>query len=278
MSESDKAHRTVRPRETKLMSDIRMTIVEQNEEEEERDIRSTMVSHFFDPEEIPTSAPLVAEPQEKEGPDVPSRRFRPRFRPPLAVLKIVDDNQVSGEYMRLRTTRYIIGRETGDLVFTEEAQMSSRHAEILRCCENGEYSWYLNDLQSTNGSYLRIDFARLKPGDEVVIGSRPYLFLEDQPPAPRSARLIEMTGSGRGRELLLDRDEFLLGRDSVCPEIFRGDPLLSGRDARLYHSQDRWCLKATKSLNGLWFRVAQVKLVNGCWFQLGEQRFRIFFP
>ncbi|MDX2051572.1 MAG: FHA domain-containing protein [Polyangiaceae bacterium] len=48
----------------------------------------------------------------------------------------------------------IIGRESGDIVFTGDPYMSRRHARILRGSESGPF--VLKDLGSSNGTYLRI--------------------------------------------------------------------------------------------------------------------------
>ena len=70
----------------------------------------------------------------------------------------------------------IVGREQGDIVFTNDPFMSRRHAAITRDPSNGTFS--IRDLGSSNGTYLAIRAEReLSPGDHVRIGQ--HLFRLD---------------------------------------------------------------------------------------------------
>jgi pSer/pThr/pTyr-binding forkhead associated (FHA) protein len=70
----------------------------------------------------------------------------------------------------------VVGREQGDIVFTNDPFMSRRHAAIMRDPNNGTFS--LRDLGSSNGTYLAIRSEReLTPGDHVRIGQ--HLFRLD---------------------------------------------------------------------------------------------------
>lgn len=70
----------------------------------------------------------------------------------------------------------VVGREQGDIVFTNDPFMSRRHAAITRDPNNGTFS--LRDLGSSNGTYLAIRSEReLTPGDHVRIGQ--HLFRLD---------------------------------------------------------------------------------------------------
>ena len=70
----------------------------------------------------------------------------------------------------------VVGREQGDIVFTNDPFMSRRHAAITREPSNGTFS--LRDFGSSNGTYLAIRSEReLTPGDHVRIGQ--HLFRLD---------------------------------------------------------------------------------------------------
>jgi pSer/pThr/pTyr-binding forkhead associated (FHA) protein len=70
----------------------------------------------------------------------------------------------------------VVGREQGDIVFTNDPFMSRRHAAITRDPSSGTFS--LRDLGSSNGTYLAIRSEReLTPGDHVRIGQ--HLFRLD---------------------------------------------------------------------------------------------------
>jgi len=63
----------------------------------------------------------------------------------------------------------VIGRESGDLVFTGDPYMSRRHARILRGSD--AMPFVLNDLGSSNGTYLRIrGEAELTNRDYIRVG------------------------------------------------------------------------------------------------------------
>jgi pSer/pThr/pTyr-binding forkhead associated (FHA) protein len=70
----------------------------------------------------------------------------------------------------------IIGRETGDIVFTGDPFLSRRHASIRHSAGAGEF--VLTDLDSSNGTYVAIrDEVILSSGDFVRIGQ--HLFRID---------------------------------------------------------------------------------------------------
>src|SRR6056297_120007 len=103
--------------------------------------------------------------------------FRPTGRQPLALLTILDDGQrEQGEKIRIRDSRVTIGREKGSVTIPFDADISSQHAE-LRCQQvKGKSRWYLVDLNSTNGTFLRAYRARLSRDMELICGSRRYRF------------------------------------------------------------------------------------------------------
>lgn len=76
----------------------------------------------------------------------------------------------------------IIGRESGDIVFTTDPFMSRRHAAVSRDLGGG---FSLQDLGSSNGTYLAIrGEVELKPGDHVRIGQ--HLFRLEAEASERS--------------------------------------------------------------------------------------------
>ncbi len=73
----------------------------------------------------------------------------------------------------------IIGRESGDIVFTTDPFMSRQHAAIRRDASDGSFG--LHDLGSSNGTYVRIRGERqLSGGDHIRIGQHLFrLEVED---------------------------------------------------------------------------------------------------
>lgn len=69
----------------------------------------------------------------------------------------------------------VIGREQGDIVFTDDPFMSRRHATIT--VERANRRFVLRDLGSSNGTALRFRGERqLRPGDQFRIGRHLFRF------------------------------------------------------------------------------------------------------
>lgn len=255
-------------------------------------------------EEIRQAMKSRRNPTQKEAAETETPAFRPLRRPPMALLCILDDGREEGEWYRLRSERTVLGRSEGDIVIPHDTMMSSRHAEILRKLELGRYVWYLADLRSTNGTYVRVGNALLKHNQEMLIGGRRYRFESGaaplEPPADATAHegdsqlvqtrgwqavqpsdfipsLVELTTQGDGQRYLLQKPDNLMGRDArVCNVLVHNDPLLSPRHAVFHRDKKgRWHVENARSINGVWLRVDQIVLDNACQFQLGEQRFLV---
>ncbi|MGD0674341.1 MAG: FHA domain-containing protein [Polyangiaceae bacterium] len=85
------------------------------------------------------------------------------------------------DVFHLRKAETVIGRESGDIVFTDDPFLSRRHA-VLRVHGAGAGSakrprFTLADLGSSNGTFLQIrEEVRLKPGDHFRIGQQLFRF------------------------------------------------------------------------------------------------------
>jgi pSer/pThr/pTyr-binding forkhead associated (FHA) protein len=83
---------------------------------------------------------------------------------------------VARDVYHLHRLETIIGRESGDLVFTDDPYMSRRHALIRRDSVTGKYT--LVDLDSSNGTFVAIRGDReLQNGDSIRVGQ--HLFRVD---------------------------------------------------------------------------------------------------
>ena len=225
---------------------------------------------------------------------------RPVERPPIALLCVLDDGELDGEWLRLRNERTVIGRTDGDIRIPHDGLISGRHAEILRQPGPNGYHWLLVDLQSTNGTFVRIRNTPLRHENELLIGTGRYRFEaglaagqadpapERRSPAPTTRTwlnepvrsllpaLVEMTPAGPVQRIPLTLPEYWIGRDAQdCPIARPGDVLVSARHARLYRdAKGQWHIENNKSLNGLWLRVLEsIALGKACRFRLGEQQF-----
>ena len=131
--------------------------------------------------------------------------FRPILRPPTPILTVCDDGSESGESVRIRKDRFVIGRTEGDLVIPHDTQISGRHAELRQSLVKEKHRWSLVDLKSTNGTYVRVGQAILEHGQEFLVGCTRFRF-ESQPaagsappkptsPAEQSTRFWQAPGS-----------------------------------------------------------------------------------
>jgi hypothetical protein len=101
--------------------------------------------------------------------------YRPVIRPAVPILTVLDDGAVDeGEQIRLRTVSFVIGRSGGDLVIPNDATMSGRHAEIRLTTSRGQQQWTLHNLESVNGTFVRVGNATLADDTVMILGSRRF--------------------------------------------------------------------------------------------------------
>ena len=232
--------------------------------------------------------------------DAGTTAFRPTRRPPMATLCILDDGRDDGEWVRIRGDKLVIGRTEGDVCIPHDTMISSRHAEITRQAVQGSYRWFLTDLQSTNGTYVRVAAALLRHGQELLIGSKRFRFDaaeqgaevvqedvadEGDPQATRGWQsiaaadlvpsLVELRPHGEAKRIFLTQPDNWIGRDPAqCSVVLADDPLVSPRHARIHRdTKGRWHCDNANSLNGIWMRIDRAPLEGTAQFQLGEQRF-----
>ncbi len=232
-------------------------------------------------------------------PEQDAKPFRPSLRPSMALLTVLDDGDDTGEVVRIRGNSFVIGRVDGNVVIVHDNGMSGKHAEISRHLENGEYAWYLKDLQSTNGTFVRTATVLLSHGQELLIGSHRYSYevpvqsagqvaptaesnatrkweAISHPPAGMVVQpeIVDISPGKSSQRFPLAAPEQWLGRDARYCSIVVDDPLVDRRHARLYRDdKKRWVIANARSRNGIWARIQEVKLGRGAFFQCGEQRF-----
>jgi pSer/pThr/pTyr-binding forkhead associated (FHA) protein len=189
-----------------------------------------------------------------------------------------------------------IGRSEGSIVLVEDGYISPRHARIaLR-----EGSYFLRDLSSTNGVFLRIPFAAggASGGDDGLNSEQPLgdqeLFLVGQqvlrfevvrhaeegfgvasengtllfgtPAAPRYARLTLRTVEGVARDVFhLRKTETIIGRE-LGDIVFTDDPFLSRR-----HAAVRVYASASNERGPHRFTLADLGSSNGTFLQIREE-------
>jgi pSer/pThr/pTyr-binding forkhead associated (FHA) protein len=87
---------------------------------------------------------------------------------------------VARDVFNIRKAETVLGRESGDIVFTDDPFLSRRHA-VLRmhqaAAAGQERRFSLSDLGSSNGTFLRVhEEVRLRNGDQFRIGQQLFRF------------------------------------------------------------------------------------------------------
>ena len=83
--------------------------------------------------------------------------------------------ELAGQYVRLSSAELAIGRGPDNQLVLRDLSVSRRHARVCF----GQGAWFLQDSGSGNGVFVngrRIEAARLKPGDQIVIGGSSFVF------------------------------------------------------------------------------------------------------
>ncbi|MCA9075804.1 MAG: FHA domain-containing protein [Planctomycetaceae bacterium] len=212
----------------------------------------------------------------------------------------------NGETWRLRSETTVIGRTAGDIVIPHDPDISGQHARINRREMDGEYVWGLTDLNSTNGTFMRIRRLVLRSGREFMLGGRRFTFsarssisTRDQHrevnsplqtrrqrlPNSREVvrlgpRLIDTSAASGHVEHLLTEQSCFIGRDAKrCRIHFAEDPFLDPVHAHIHlDERGRWVVEDHQSLNGLWLRTSHAPLDQDTMFLLGGQRFLFRLP
>jgi hypothetical protein len=218
----------------------------------------------------------------------------------MPLLTIYDDGVESGETVRIRKSEFVIGRTEGDAVIPHDGQMSSRHAELKYKEVKGKGRWTLVDLNSKNGTFVRIGHAILNDGMEFILGRKRLRFeckptaqshdskpsnaaqqatqlWQDHSIAELSPTIVELNTQGSGHRVSLTKPEVWLGKDGGhCQMVLSADPFISARHARIRCDEEgRWVLENNKSVNGVWLKVDQIAFTGSCRFMLGEQQFAV---
>lgn len=256
------------------------------------------------PAQLPIGEPLTVSmwrygleqpPAARPGPHT-EQPFRPTNRPPTPLLTVLDDGAAAmGDSVRLRDRVCLIGRNEGTVRIPHDPLISSRHAELVRSGLEPPYAWHLNDVGSTNGTFVCCKTAPLRPDRIVILGSRRFRLhlpnaglsstAERRLPSSSMAglsvwpELIETTTAVNPLRVRLAGTPLSIGRPGFGNQIEIDDPLLAHVHAVITQTEDgTWWIHASPSLNGVWTQVQSVQLTDSCRFQCGEQRFLFMLP
>jgi hypothetical protein len=267
--------------------------------ETDEDIRQALLSGLKSPP--PTVAPeQPAEPTPAVVRPAGASVFRPTVRPPVPILTVFDDGKTDGELIRIRDSKFTIGRTEGDLRFPLDGRMSARHVEITHQVVGGLHRWVVTDLQSTHGMFVRVSKTHLTDRAEILVGGGRYRFEQsqadpgvaddsDSSPNTGSTRgwsegvgpfrppaLTELIGREIGNRILLVKGEYWIGSEPGCAVCRQDDPFCDPRHVRIYRgAKGGWNAEHNKTQNGLWLRMVQIACDAMILFQIGEQRFKL---
>jgi pSer/pThr/pTyr-binding forkhead associated (FHA) protein len=242
--------------------------------------------------------PASRQPSARE--DDGSQPFRPTSRPPMLVVCLVDQGRDGGEFHRIRGDRAVIGRAEADLLIQHDPGVSGQHAELVRLDSGGRLRWWLQDLQSRNGTFARCAEAPLEHEQEFLIGARRFRFeiaaagAAESPAAPNRnttqgwqaltpadlsrlvPAIVELSSTGPGTRTPLAAAEHWIGSDRACAIVVSGDPFVGRKHAKILRTpQGRWRIEDGPSRNGTWLRIRKVPIETTAEFQVGEQRIAV---
>lgn len=220
-------------------------------------------------------------------------RWRPTGRPPLALVCVVDDGTDQGEWVRLRGSEWTVGRTDGDLLIPHDTAISGRHFRIFRAVRGGVLRWRLEDLNSSNGTFVRCAESLVPHAGQLIVGqTRLRLELAEagngataaasggtrmlnRPGAGPLASLVRVGADGGEERLALTAPRTWIGREPGPGGVTLGDdPYANPRHAELVRQDDgSWKVTDRKSRNGTWIAVGEISLGKSAEILAGEQRF-----
>ena len=159
-----------------------------------------------------------------------------------------------------------------------EAFLDRHHARLDRLPGG---SWLLTDLGSTDGTWVRVMTAKLRPGTHLQIGGTRLVFRRDADGTSAFAPVGQGAAADSAPSFPCPPTPVLLGRadaqqvhaDPGLPTLLLDDPFVSPVHAEVVAGRGAWRI-VNRGLNGLWVRIeAPVRLHAVAQFQCGDQRF-----
>ena len=200
------------------------------------------------------------------------------------------DGSIGEEHKVVNEAR--VGQSNCELTYPDDVLLSPRHSSIsIR-----EGNAFLKDLGSRNGTFIKQrQDKELAEGDVFLLGRELFRFEVESPPPdtesektqvlsrvpdlaspPLKASLLHIRlNGGTVDKCPLDKPETVVGRTSG-DLMFKMDPYMSGKHARLKREPGRYILQDLKSRNGIYLRIRnEIQLREGDEFFAGEQIFRV---
>jgi pSer/pThr/pTyr-binding forkhead associated (FHA) protein len=216
--------------------------------------------------------------------------FGPLQTPGRAKLIVIRGDGAEGISYALNATVHAAGRSSGVILFPDDETLSAEHATF----RYRDDKLYLTDLQSLNGTFLRIRTPHtLSDGDLFSAGQQRFRVdrLRDEtefptddgtlcyvsPPRPEHIRVLQILDGGiPGQAVASPVDEITIGREG-CDLTVADDPYLSRRHCKVsLDRHGRIELSDLGSRNGTFVRIGgEVGLVHGDYVFLGRELLRV---
>lgn len=214
----------------------------------------------------------------------------------MAHLAVISQDGSTGQTHWIEHGSVDIGREEGEIQLNADRFVSPRHARVY--VRGG--SFFLKDLASLNGVYLRVrDSEPLNDTDVVLLGSEVLRFdllsegerdlgparergtdVYGSPAKPRYACLTEKTVEGVARNVFyISGDEVVIGRE-FGDIVFTTDSFMSRRHAAIQRdpAAGTFTLRDLGSSNGTYLAIrGEVELREGDHLRVGQHLFRFGF-
>lgn len=119
--------------------------------------------------EVPLDLELNVPPQVSHGVFL----FGTPVRPPWGRLVQVTTTGVPRDVYHLQRDEILLGREGADITFPDDEFVSRRHVLLRRTTEGGQPRYWIEDLGSSNGTFLRLrEPTALAAGDLLRLGDQ----------------------------------------------------------------------------------------------------------
>ena len=225
-----------------------------------------------------------------------SRGHRPAVNAGQAHLAVISQDGSTGQTHWVDQGSVDIGRDEGEVRLATDPFVSPRHARVFA---KGS-AFYLRDLGSVNGVYLRVrESEPLQDADLVLLGSEVLRFrllthaeqglgvanergtdVYGSPARPRYACLCERTVEGVDRNVFyISTNETVIGRE-FGDLVFTTDSFMSRRHAAIQRdpAAGTFSLRDLGSSNGTYLAIrGEVELREGDHLRVGQHLFRFGF-
>jgi pSer/pThr/pTyr-binding forkhead associated (FHA) protein len=216
--------------------------------------------------------------------------FGPLQTPGRAKLIVIRGEGGAGISYALNATEHVAGRTAGVILFPDDPYLSDEHANFRY--RDGKL--YLVDLDSQNGTFVRLREPRLLEDGEVLACGQQVLRVERlegrseypaadgtlhyvSPSRHERLRVVQLLDGGLlGRAVSSPVDEVTIGREA-CDLTVPNDAHLSRRHAKVTLERDgRIRLTDLGSKNGTFVRLdREVRLLHGDYVFIGKELLRV---